>query len=216
MSGDSFDVSATSLTAFQVTVARIFFGLPASERFLLAGGAAMLAQRLSDRPTQDLDFFTHPPDDVTVARDSFEAALSEHGWAVERITDTATFCRLVVHGPDELVVDLAVDSAPGRSATASFVGPTFAPEELAGRKMLALFDRAAPRDFVDVLLLARKYSKEELLTEASRLDAGFTRRLFAAQIDLLKRYADDDLPIAADEVPRLRSFFVTWQRELLR
>jgi hypothetical protein len=48
------------LPAFQLEVARLFFALPASEGFLLAGGAALLAQHLTARPTEDLDFFTAP------------------------------------------------------------------------------------------------------------------------------------------------------------
>jgi hypothetical protein len=46
------------LSAFQLEVARLFFALPASRGFLLAGGAALLAQHLTARPTEDLDFFT--------------------------------------------------------------------------------------------------------------------------------------------------------------
>jgi hypothetical protein len=41
-------------------VAQLFFSLAASRGFLLAGGAALLAQHLSSRPTDDLDFFTAP------------------------------------------------------------------------------------------------------------------------------------------------------------
>lgn len=48
------------LPAFQLEVARVFFALPASKGFLLAGGAALLAQHLTARPTEDLDFFTAP------------------------------------------------------------------------------------------------------------------------------------------------------------
>src|SRR5712691_2027043 len=48
------------LPAFQLEVARMFFALPASKGFLLAGGAALLAQHLTARPTEDLDFFTAP------------------------------------------------------------------------------------------------------------------------------------------------------------
>lgn len=147
----SHESSGTALTAFQVHVAQVFFALPASSGFLLAGGAALLAQHLSERPTQDLDLFTRGPHDVTAARDAFSAACAERGWSVQRLANTPTFCRLVVRGGEELVVDLAVDSPPIRAATASFLGPTFAPVELAGRKVLALFDRAAARDFVDVL-----------------------------------------------------------------
>jgi hypothetical protein len=55
----------SGLTDFQIEVARIFFGLPASDGFLLAGGGALLASGLTDRPTHDLDFFG-PPDHVDV------------------------------------------------------------------------------------------------------------------------------------------------------
>jgi len=46
---------APELTAFQMEVARLFFALPESEGFLLAGGAALLAQHLTARSTEDLD-----------------------------------------------------------------------------------------------------------------------------------------------------------------
>ena len=46
------------LPPFQLEGARMFFTLPASRGFLLAGGAALLAQHLTARPTEDLDFFT--------------------------------------------------------------------------------------------------------------------------------------------------------------
>jgi hypothetical protein len=47
------------LPPFQLE-AQMFFALPASRGFLLAGGAALLAQHLTARPTEDLDFFTAP------------------------------------------------------------------------------------------------------------------------------------------------------------
>ena len=58
MSTTSSDDIKSALTGFQITLARLFFTLPSSERFLLAGGAALVAQHLSERPTQDLDFST--------------------------------------------------------------------------------------------------------------------------------------------------------------
>lgn len=39
------------LPAFRLEVARLFFRLPAGKGFLLAGGAALLAQHLTARPT---------------------------------------------------------------------------------------------------------------------------------------------------------------------
>lgn len=126
-----------ALTDFQVQVAQLFFSLPEAAGFLLAGGAALVAQHLTTRPTQDLDFFTRVGGTgVPAARDALEAAAHDRGWTIERVRDEATFCRLIVHGDDNLLVDLAVDSPPEQPATVSLIGPTFAPEELAGRKVV--------------------------------------------------------------------------------
>jgi hypothetical protein len=52
-------LGAPALTEFQREVARLFFSLPESDGYLLAGGAALVASELTDRPTQDLDLFAH-------------------------------------------------------------------------------------------------------------------------------------------------------------
>jgi hypothetical protein len=138
------------LTPFQIDVAHAFFSLPTSAGFLFAGGGALLAQRLTAHPTQDLDLFTSPNrGDVAVAVAGFAAEADRRGWNIETLRQNDTFARLIVTGAEQLLIDLAVDSPPGRPPIASFVGPTYAPEELAGRKVIALFDRAEARDFAD-------------------------------------------------------------------
>jgi predicted nucleotidyltransferase component of viral defense system len=166
--------SKIPLTDFQLEVARLFFSLPASDGFVLAGGAALIAQHLTSRPTQDLDFFTDRQADVTVARDELVAAAHEHGWTVRTIQDGESFHRLQMSGPEDLLVDIALDSHPGRPPTMSVAGPTYAPQELAGRKVVALFDRSAARDFVDVFALTRGYGKAELLEWAREVNPGST------------------------------------------
>jgi Nucleotidyl transferase AbiEii toxin, Type IV TA system len=144
-----------------VKVATMFFALPESKGFLLAGGAALLAQHLTARPTEDLDFFTAPErGHVPAARDALEAAARERAWNTERIHDGDTFCRLVVRSDDGTVlVDLAVNAPPDLPPSVTAAGPTLAPEELAGHKLLALFDRAAARDFADVYVLALRFAR---------------------------------------------------------
>ena len=68
-----------------------------------------------------------------------------------------------------MLVDLAVDAPPDQPGSVTIAGPTFSPEELAGRKVLALFDRAAARDFVDVYLLAQRSPKSLLLARAAEI-----------------------------------------------
>jgi predicted nucleotidyltransferase component of viral defense system len=169
------DDGVPDLSAFQLEVARLFFALPDSRGFLLAGGAALLAQHLTARPTEDLDFFTAPErGHVLAARDALEAAVSQHGWSVQRIHDSDTFCRMVIRSADAgVLVDLAVNAPPDLPASETPAGPTLAPEELAGHKLLALFDRAAARDFSDVYVLAHRFGKDVLLARAAQIDTGF-------------------------------------------
>jgi hypothetical protein len=141
----------STLTELQRLVLEIFFALPESDGFVLAGGAALVASGLTERPTQDVDLFgSDVVTGITAAADALEVACTDRGWTTERIRDSATFRRLIVRSPsDELLVDLAVDSPPLGAPTITAFGPTYPPRELAARKLLALFDRAEARDFVD-------------------------------------------------------------------
>jgi len=204
------------LTPFQLTVAELFFSLPESDGFLLAGGAALAAQHLTTRPTQDLDLFTRTGrGTVSAARDAFENAAVVRGWSIRRIRDSDTFCRLVVTGDDDLLVDLALDSPPNLPPAASVAGPTFGLEELAGRKLLALFDRAEARDFADVFMLAQRYSINLILERAAQIDAGFDPTILATMLGSLTRFDDTDIPVPDHAVAELRQFFQDWQQQLL-
>ena len=205
----------SGLTDFQVEVARLFFGLPASDGFLLAGGGALLASGLTDRPTHDRDFFGAPDlVEVAAARDQFENAVADRGWRSVRLHDSATFVRLHVTGAEELIVEFAIDSAAGRPPVITIVGPTFDPEELAGRKLIALFSRAEARDFADVYVLAQRFDRATLLERAHEVDPGFDRVVLAEMMGTLDRFADDELPINPPDVTAVRTFFADWAREL--
>jgi predicted nucleotidyltransferase component of viral defense system len=200
-------------------VARLFFALPASKGFLLAGGGALLAQHLTSRPTEDLDFFTAPErGNVQAARDALETAARQRGWTAERIHDSDTFCRMVIRGDDgEVLIDLAVNAPPDLPASATSAGPTLAPEELAGHKLLALFDRAAARDFADVYALARRFGKDVMLARAKQIDAGFDSKVLADMIATLDRFADDEIPVPGDSsAAELRAFYAAWRSDLAR
>jgi hypothetical protein len=207
----------SGLTEFQAEVARLFFSLPASEGFLLAGGSALLATGLTTRPTEDLDFFGERGRvDVAAARDQLEAAAVARGWIMTRVQDSETFVRLHLSGDGEVIVDLAVDIAANRPPFVTIVGPTFDPEELAGRKLAALFSRAEARDFADVYVLAQRFSKELLLERATEDDLGFDHRVLAEMMSTLDRFTDEELPVASSEVDTVRAFFRNWSDELDR
>ncbi|MBU6244983.1 MAG: nucleotidyl transferase AbiEii/AbiGii toxin family protein [Actinomycetales bacterium] len=128
--------------------------------------------------------------------------------------ESQTFVRLSVAGQDDLIVDIGLDSPPDLPPTMSILGPTYAPLELAARKLLALFDRAMPRDFVDVFRLVQRWNREELMSLARAIDPGFDTKVLATAVRQLDRYRNDDIPIGATELPELRAYFHGWAQEL--
>ena len=196
--------------AFQARVAEVFFSLPEADSFLLAGGLALVAHGLTDRPTEDLDAFTCRDGDVSRARSAFEKVALAQGWQIEELQSSETFVRLRVIGEESLLVDIALDSPPGLPSAMTILGPTFAPAELAARKLLALADRAMPRDFADVYALRHLQDRDAILAMAQSLDPGLTARGLADAMRQLDRYADEDIPVGQEAVARMRSFFREW------
>ena len=202
-------------TAFQIEVARLFFSLPASKGFLIAGGGALLATGLTSRPTQDLDFFGEMGQvNISEAREQFLRAATNRHWKCKVVQSDELFVRMHVKGTEEVLVDIAIDVAARFPSQISVLGPTFNHEELAGRKMLALFDRAEARDFADVFALAKHFSKELLLLRASELEVSLETEVLAAMMRSLSRFSDDELPINQSSTDELRNFFAVWANEL--
>ena len=202
-------------SAFQIEVAQLFFSLPASDGFLLAGGGALLATGLTSRPTRDLDFFGEMGlANVNEAMAQFVAAANSCRWVCVVVQADDSFVRLHVKGTDEVLVDIAIDVGARDPSQNSVLGPTFNHEELAGRKMLALFDRAEARDFADVFVLARHFGKELLLVRAAELEASLDFAVFAQMMRTIGRFSDQEIPIDQALVQVLRNFFDVWAQEL--
>lgn len=175
-----------------------------------------MASDLITRPTEDLDLFAAAPTtSVTRAKDAYVRALRERDHQVTMIQDGPTVTRMIVtRAGEQTLVDLAIDSPPHAQPAITVLGPTVAPHELAGRKLLALFGRAEARDFADVCVLAQRLSKEALVERARSLDAGFDLEVLAQMVRSIDRFDDQEIPLAADQIPKLRTFFADWVREL--
>ena len=207
----------TSLTPIQVTAARLFFSLPQSAGFAVAGGAALIAQGLIHRPTTDVDLFLLDDDASTVATAaaSFEAAIDNLGWSHTRAIDQHDFVRLEISdGRERLIVDLGRDSPAAEPVDTTDLGPTLSPRDLAARKALALYGRAEARDFADVYDLAHRYGRDRLLDWAAADDPGFDKQVFADMLASIGRLSDEDLPVDARHADELRAYFLNWAAEI--
>lgn len=160
------------LSELQQRVALIFAGLPEAEPFVLAGGAALIVRGDVHRLTRDLDFFGLAPGDVDRVVPVFEAAVRAAGMTVERRQSASGFARLVVSDAGEQTeVDVGAD-ARLLPVEASRFGPVLSAEELAVDKVLAIFGRAEPRDFVDLHALEPRFGLAHLCQLAAEKDPG--------------------------------------------
>ncbi len=201
----------SNLDQFKSDIARVFFSIPASHGYLLAGGGALLASEISDRPTEDLDFFGHSEtQDMAIVSRIFELVASVQGWRTTPIRRAEEFVRLQVRGDETITIDICRDVPPLLPINLTSDGPTFAGPELGGRKLLALFSRAEARDFVDIFILANKFGRAVLTQSARELDAGFASVPLRQALDRVSIYSDADLPIDRELVPALREFFRDW------
>ena len=164
------------LSALQERVARIVAALPEADGLALAGGAALVVMQVVDRATRDPDYFGPSADEVDRLLPAVESALGAAGLDVRRERVTHWFARLTVADWGEVTeVDLAAD-ARIRPVDDGPLGPTLFLEELAADKLLALFDRAQARDFVDVVALVQRFGLHGCASWPARRTAGAPSR----------------------------------------
>lgn len=175
------------LSPLQERIRWVLSDLPAGGDLALAGGAALIVWGVVSRPTKDLDFFATSSAAVNRLVPEIEAALEGDGLEVRRVQVADGFARLMVSSHnDETVVDVAWDARRFPRAITE-EGPLLAVDELAGDKLLALFGRAAARDFIDVAALVDRYGLERLCELAAEKDRGFDRRVLADMLGRIYR-----------------------------
>jgi hypothetical protein len=96
------------------------------------------------------------------------------------------------------------------------VGPARSPEELAVDRLLALFGRALPRDFVDVFQLQERFGIEAVLRWAPEKDAGFSAYHLAEALGRLGRLPRTEFALTDDTYDDLLCFFADLRAELIR
>lgn len=203
------------LTVFQERVARLFLSLPTSDGFALGGGAALVFKRAVPRETDDLDFFAATAEQVIPAVDGFIEALKKASIPCEVVRRVPGYARLAVgEGNDSTLVDVVYDYRLDEPEP-SPLGPIVTTRELAANKLLALFGRAAARDFIDVFHLAMQYDIDQIIEWARLKDLGFDEYFLAEMIDRLAHLDRRELAIDDSTYEQLRAFFGELQATLV-
>lgn len=205
-----------ALSLLQGRIARIVADIPEASEFALAGAGGLTVWGVVDRETRDLDYFATRPAAVAVLLPALEAELERNGIAVERQRVVEGFVRLsAAAGGETCEIDLAYD-ARLFPAEQTDLGPVLALEELAADKVLALFGRAQPRDFLDVESLLGHFSTDRLLELAAQKDAGFELGFFADALASIGRFSAEDFGIDRGALDGLVQKMATWREELIQ
>jgi Nucleotidyl transferase AbiEii toxin, Type IV TA system len=211
----------------QRAVATVALRAAARHGFALAGGNALIAHGIVDRPTDDVDLFSDQEAGVTAAAEVVQDALRAAGFQADR-QDTGRGLADVFYGMGDGIAEWII-TAPGGQQTmlqmAYFdrshrpvtmdVGPVLALEDLAGSKVCALVGRVEPRDYVDTAAALQRYTVGQLISFARRLDAGLEDRDFADAGRQLDRMPDGVFArygLSPADVTRLREQFAAWPR----
>ena len=209
---------------FHERLARI--GLGAADRygFALAGGYAVQAAGLLDRPSEDVDLFTawNRADEFDVAVNAVVDAYSDDGLDTTiELQHAGSFARLRVTDPargDNAKVEMGIDWRANEPVRMS-IGPVLHPDDAVANKMCALFGRALARDFIDVDAAAEsgRYSHEDLLWLAHRADNGFEPRMFADALGAIEELSTTDFAeygVTGRALDDLRARFAEWRDKL--
>jgi predicted nucleotidyltransferase component of viral defense system len=202
----------------QQRVLEIVSRLPEAEGFALTGGAALIMRGTVHRNTNDLDLFIGhddiKEDTIVTMVAAVERALGKAGLGNRREVVSDTFARLTVETEgEECRIDLAVDvriRPVDRKPDVALLSL----EELAADKVLALFGRAAARDFQDVAALRRHFSRTVLLELANEKDAGFSVERFLDAVAAFGRLDAADFDSSRADYEQLRTEVAEWPQQI--
>lgn len=214
---------------FQTTVARVALQAASDHGFALAGGNALVAHGIIDRPTHDVDLFTAEPGAVDAAARPVAEALAAAGLTVapapaEHGVDLAE----MFEGFDQEMAEYEVSDGSqsvllqlvrfdrSRPAVMMDIGPVLHPDDLVGSKVAAMATRAEPRDYADVAAALGSYSREELVALAHRADPDLADAEFADAMQLLDHLDDAVFTrlfgFSPEQAQGVRDAFAAWPR----
>src|ERR1700685_1712001 len=167
-------------------IARIALAGGARYGLALAGGDAVSAHGMGNRPSGDVDLFTswqHRGEFPELAA-AVVAALEIAGYKVSVIMGAETFTRLTLVSPEggiEEKVELAVDWR-AHDPVQLAVGPVLHSDDAVANKVCALFGRALPRDFLDADAACAEYRADPaMIADMRHRFAQWRRELLAAE-----------------------------------
>ena len=117
-------------------------------------------------------------------------------------------------GGEQMMLQMAYFERARRPVIMEF-GPVLDLEDVVGGKVCALASRVEPRDYVDTAAALDRFTVEQIIGFARRLDPGLTDRDFAdagRRLDELSDRRFTAFGLSPQEIAALRERFAAWPR----
>ena len=213
------------INRIQKTILTQFPKVSESEHFYLTGGTALAYFYLQHRKSNDLDFFATNEELLLPFSFHLEEFLKEQKMEVERRRGFRSFVELIVKNKtEETMIHLALDAAfrfEQLKEFSEFSGLKVDNlQDIAVNKLLALFGRAAFRDFVDVYFLVHqaKFEPESLIKNAKIKDPGFDLYWLGVAFERINTFQDNspEMLLLLKPLPlkEIADFFNGWRQEI--
>jgi hypothetical protein len=183
---------------------------------VLAGGYAMTAHSLVERPSRDVDFATATSLPLPLVADRVAAAYRAAGFEVVIVEATERMARLSVTANVETCEVDILKEAIGPPAHLA-IGPVLALPDAVGLKLRALADRAAHRDFIDVYAARHDFSPYEMENLLARHSNDVSVEDLADRLGAVGYLDDDDFRaygMDSDQVAAMRRWAHNWESDI--
>ncbi|GAA3099584.1 nucleotidyl transferase AbiEii/AbiGii toxin family protein [Streptosporangium carneum] len=195
--------------------------LPACTRFglVLAGGYAMNAHGLTERPSNDLDFATAAETPLPEVADGIADAFREAGLDVTVVEVTPRMGRLVVSDPvteQSCEFDLLREAFQRQPVIVGDVS-VVSLDDAVGLKMRALHERSLARDVIDVASVSHLYGFRELEHLARLHNEEFSLAELVMRLEFVELIADEDFEaygVGEERVGEIRRFAAAWVEDI--
>lgn len=156
--------------------------------FVLAGGYAITANGISNRPSTDVDLFTNRADPAAfaVAVERLRTAFENAGMQVEARRVGPTFYDAAVIDPatgESSALQLGLDYRRWPPMHVLDLGPVLDVRDAVANKMTTLASRGEARDYVDIdaVITSGRFDRRQLLEMADQAEATPLDRAMLAQ-----------------------------------
>lgn len=195
--------------------------LPICDKYqlVLAGGYAMRAHGLVDRPSQDLDFATAHSMPLPEIATAVATTYRTLGFEVTMIEATPRMARLTIADPvaqQECEMDLLKEALQQRPVLLDLI-PVVALDDAVGLKVRALYSRSVPRDLIDVAAAGQHYSFRDLERLGALHEEEFSIGELAVRLQATDLLADEMFEaygLDATRIAEVRRFAFDWLEDI--